>query len=251
VQHLADEQPKEMLPIGGRPMISYAIQEAAISGLKELYIVINARKASLRRYLESEALQGALRSEKRYGDISLPRLTFVDQPIPLGSGDAIYQARELIGGEPFAVMMPDFIFFGDTPALGQMIPLYEQFERDIVGLIHLRGKETERFGNVGIVQGGEQGPGIVAVSSLSGKVPGPLTLGGDEHLLKAAPRWILGPHFFSYLERTKGEGEWDDTPGMQMLCEEGRVLGKVLEGRGFDVGTPAGYQAATVFAANL
>lgn len=247
MQHLADDQPKEMLLIGGRPMISYAIQEAALSGLKELYIVINARKASLRRYLESEALQGALRSGERDRDISLPRLTFVDQPTPAGSGDAIYQVRELIGGEPFALMMPDFVFFGDTPALSQMISLYGHCERDIVGLLTLQGREGEGFGNVGIVQGGEQEPGIVAISSLSGKVPGPLTLGGDEHVLKAAPRWILGPHFFSYLERTKGEGEWDDTPALQILCAEREVMGKVLEGRGFDVGNPVGYQAADAF----
>ena len=90
VQSLTKDQPKEMLPIGGRPMISYAVQEATLSGLKELYIVVNARKASLRRYLESEALQGALRSEKRYGDISLPRLTFIDQPSPVGSGAVSY-----------------------------------------------------------------------------------------------------------------------------------------------------------------
>ena len=251
VQSLTKDQPKEMLPIGGRPMISYAVQEAALSGLTELFIVINARKASLRRYLESEALQGALRSEKRYQDISLPRLTFIDQPSPVGSGDAIYQARDLIGEEPFALMMPDFVFFGDTPALGQMISLYEQCERHIVGLLTLRGEEAEGFGNVGIVEGEEREQGVVEIHSLSGKTPDPLIVKEGEKVFKAVARWILEPHFFSYLERTKGKGEWDDTPALQMLCREKEVLGKVLEGRGFDVGTPVGYQAATVFAANL
>lgn len=238
MQQLADDQPKEMLPIGGRPMISYVVQEAAFSGLEELYIIINESKDSLRRYLESE--EGSQ-------DSSLPRLTFVDQPMPAGSGDAIYQARELIGDEPFALMMPDFVFFGDPPALQQLIPLHEQCGCDIVGLLPLQGKEAEGFGNVGIVQGEEGEPGVVAIRSLSPKVSAPFTLREDERILKAVPRWVLGPHFFLYLEKNKGEGEWDDTPALQMLCAEREVLGKVLQGRGFDVGNPVGYEAAKVF----
>jgi len=251
VQEMTHGLPKEMLLIAGRPMISYAIQEAALSGLEELYIIINKHKAALRRYLESEDLAKAIRSGQRGQAISLPRLTFIDQPLPLGSGEATYRARALIGEEPFALMMPDFIFFGRTPALAQMIPLYERFDRDIVGLIELRGKEAEGFGNVGIVQGQEGRARVVAIHSLSDKMSIPLIVREEEQVLKAVPRWILGPHFFDYLERTKGEGEWDDTPALQMLCKERKVLGKILEGRGFDVGNPLGYQAAQEFAAEL
>jgi UTP--glucose-1-phosphate uridylyltransferase len=232
-------------------MISYAIQEAAFSGLEELYIIINNRKDTLRRYLESKDLQRDIRSEKQGRGCLCPQLTFVEQPLPAGSGDAIYRARELIGDEPFTLMMPDFVFFGDTHALGQLISLYERFGDDVVGILLLQGEETEGFGNVGIVQGEEEEPGVVAIRSMSGKVSGPLMLKEDKHILKAAPRWILGPHFFSYLERTKGERDWDDTPALQMLCTEREVRGKVLEGRGFDVGNPVGYEAAEAFPTNL
>jgi len=234
-------------------MISYAIQEAALSGLEELYIVINEHKSALRRYLESEDLAEAIRSDWRGQAVLLPTLTFVDQPMPLGSGEAIYRARALIGEEPFALMMPDFIFFGRTPALAQMIPLYERFDRDIVGLIEVRGKEAEGFGNVGIVQGPEQEPGIVAIQGMSEKIPNPLILREEERVLKAVPYWILGPHFFDYLERTRATdgGEWDDTPALQLLCKERKVLGKILEGRGFDAGNPLGYEAAQAFSAEL
>ena len=251
VQFLTKDQPKEMLPIGGRPMIFYAICEAVLSGLEELYIVINQSKASLCDYLESEALQRSIRSEEECRNSSLPRLTFVDQPIPAGSGDALYQARELIGDESFALMMPDFILFGDTPVLGQLIPLYERCGCDIVGLLSVQGREGEGFGNVGIIQGEEKEPGVVAIHSLSGKTLDLFILKEGEKVFKAVPRWILGPHFFLYLEKTKGEGEWDDTPALQMLCAEREVLGKILEGRGFDAGNPTGYQAAKAFAANL
>jgi UTP--glucose-1-phosphate uridylyltransferase len=251
VQEMTHGLPKEMLPIGSKPMISYAIQEAAFCGLDEIYIVINERKDTLRRYLESEDLSRALLSEKQGQAISLPLLIFVDQPSPAGTGEAIYRTRELMGEEPFALMMPDFVFFGHTPALAQMVPLYEQSGCDIVGLIEVRGKEAQGFGNVGVVQGQGEETGIVTIQALSGKTPGSLILGEDERIFKAAPRWIIGPHVFSYLERTKGEGEWDDTPALQLLCAEREVLGKILEGRGFDVGNPVGYAAAQAFAAEL
>ena len=253
VQSLTQGQglPKEMLPIAGKPLISYAIQEAALCHLDKLYIVINEHKGVLRRYLESEDLARAIRSERRGQAVSLPCLTFVDQPMPLGTGDAIYRARLLIGEEPFALMMPDFVLFSRTPVLAQMIPLYERFGDDIVALIHVSGKAAEGFGNVGIVQGQEQEPGIVAIQGISGKTPNPLVLREEEQVLKAAPRWILGPHFFDYLERIKGEGEWDDTPAFQLLCTERKVLGRILEGRGFDVGNPLGYEAAQAFAQEL
>ncbi|MCJ7545845.1 MAG: sugar phosphate nucleotidyltransferase [Deltaproteobacteria bacterium] len=246
VQEMTHGLPKEMLSIGGKPMIFYAIQEAALSGLEELYIVINEHKTALRKYLESADLARAIGS-------SLPCLTFIEQPLPLGSGEAIYRARALIGEEPFALMMPDFVLFGDTPALRQLILLHEQCGCDIVGLLPLLGKEAEGFGNVGIVQGQEQESGAVAIHSLSDKMPTPLIVREEEQVLKAVPYWILGPHFFDYLERTKATdaGEWDDTPALQMLCAEREVFGRILDGRGFDVGNPVGYEAAKAYAAQL
>jgi UTP--glucose-1-phosphate uridylyltransferase len=251
VQEMTHGLPKEMLPIGGRPMISYAIQEAALSDLEELYIIINERKAVLRRFLESEELASAIRSGQPGKAVSLPCLTFIEQPVPLGTGEAIFRARALIGEEPFVLMMPDFIFFGRTPCLAQMIPLYERFGRDIVGLLELRGKEAEGFGNVGIVQGQEGRAGVVAIHSLSGKMSTPLIIREEKQVLKAVPRWILGSHFFEYLDKTKGKGEWDDTPALQILCTEREVFGRILDGRGFDVGNPRGYQAAQAFAREL
>ena len=251
VQSLTQGLPKEMLPIGGRPMISYAIQEAALCHLAEIYIVINEQKAALRRFLESEELASAIRSGQPGKAVSLPCLTFIEQPVPLGSGEAIYRTRALIGEEPFALMMPDFVFFGHTPALSQMIPLYERFGDDIVGLLPLGGREAQGFGNVGIVQGQEQEPGIVAIQGVSGKIPNPLILREEERVLKAVPYWILGPHFFEYMEKTKGKGEWDDTPALQMLCAEREVFGRILDGSGFDVGNPLGYEAAQAFVQEL
>jgi UTP--glucose-1-phosphate uridylyltransferase len=231
-------------------MISYVVQEAAFSGLEELYIIINESKDSLRRYLESEDVNRDIQ-EGYDQTIPPPRMKFVNQPTPAGSGDSIYRVKELIGDEPFALMMPDFIFFGDTPALGQTISLYEQCKSDIVGLLSLQGEEAKGFGNVGIVRGEEEESGVVVICSLSSKISDPFLIEKNKQILKAVPRCILGPDFFSFLERTKGDGEWDDTPALQMLCREREVVGKILEGKGFDVGNLVGCEATEAFIAQL
>jgi len=241
-------QPKEMLPIGGRPMIYYTVFEAALSGLEEMYIVINERKDSLRHYLEWGGLEKDLKEGGGGHRICSPHITFIDQPAPLGSGEAIYRTKEMIGEEPFALMMPDYVLFGSYPALAQMIPLYERFKQDIVGVNTLGAREAEGFGNVGILQATQLEQGIVEVHGFSGKSKDPLILGERETILKLAGRWILGPHLFSYLERVRGEKEeWDDAPALQAISQERMVIGKVLEGTGFDVGNPIGYRAAGYF----
>ena len=136
-------QPKEMLPIGGRPMIYYAVFEAALSGMEELYMVINRDKDSLRHYIEWGELEKDLKEWGGAEGICSPHITFVDQPAPLGSGEAIYRTREMVGEEPFALMMPDYVLFGSYPALAQMIPLYGRFKGDIVGVLNLGAREAK------------------------------------------------------------------------------------------------------------
>jgi UTP--glucose-1-phosphate uridylyltransferase len=242
---LAKAQPKEMLSLGGRPMIYYTLHEAAVSGLEHLYIVISKRKPSLRRYLESKKWETDLKRERRGNRVSIPRITFIDQPTPLGSGDAIYRTKEMIGREPFALMMPDFLFFGSSPALTQMIPSYERFKRDMVGVLLLGSTEAQGFGNVGIFQPTPLEDDTVEVHGISRKLKTPLMLEDGKKIHKAIGRWILGPHFFSYLESVRPlEGEWDDAQALRALCKERKVMGKILEGAGFDVGNPIGYHAA-------
>lgn len=243
---LSRGEPKEMLPIGGRPMIYYAVLEAALSGLKHLYMVINERKTSLRRYLESERLKTDLKSHPKANRIAIPRIIFIDQPVPLGSGEAIYRTKEMIDGEPFALLMPDFLLYGPSPALPQMLPLFEQFGQDIVGVLILGAREAEGFGNVGIFQPTPLEKDLVKVHGISKKIKAPLRLQKGKTIHKAVGRAIFGAHFFSLLERVRPlKGEWDDAPAFRALCKEREVMGRILEGTGFDVGNPVGYLAAT------
>ncbi|UCF56572.1 MAG: hypothetical protein JSW15_10950 [Deltaproteobacteria bacterium] len=242
---MTKQQPKEMLSIGGRPMIYYAVLEGAVSGLEQMYIVLNKRKRSVRHYLESEKLEKDLQEHGKGERIAIPHITFVDQPFPLGSGEAIYRTKEIIGEEPFALIMPDFLLYGTSPALTQMIPLYERFRLDIVGVLAIGAMEAEGFGNVGIFKPTPLQEGIVEVRGVSEKSKDPLLLEEGKTIHKTIGRCILGPHFFSYLERMRWEkGEWDDAPAFRAMCTERRVIGKILEGTAFDVGNPIGYRAA-------
>jgi UTP--glucose-1-phosphate uridylyltransferase len=242
---LTKGQPKEMLPIADRPMIYYALLEATLAGLEHLYIVLNRRKKTLRQYLESEKWERNLLKEGKPGRIHAPRLTFVDQPSPLGSGEAIYRTKELVGNEPFALMMPDFFLFGASPALVQMTALFAQFKQDIVGVLTITASEGKGFGNVGIFQPVSVDQGAVQVQGISSKSKAPLIIKDGKKIHKTIGRCILWPHFFSYLERCRSEkGEWDDAPAFQRMCEEKTVIGKILEGAGFDAGNPTGYHAA-------
>ncbi len=151
----------------------------------------------------------------------------------------------MIGEEPFALMMPDFLLYGSSPALSQMMPLYERFEQDIVGVVRIGKTEAEGFGNVGIFQPTPWEKDIVIVRDVSKKVKDPLVLEEGETIYKTIGRGILTPHFFSYLEKVRPlQGEWDDAPAFRAMCEERKVIGKILKGKGFDVGNSIGYRAA-------
>ncbi len=237
--------PKEMLPIGDKPMIYYTVLEAALSGLEEIYVVLNKYKDTLRHYLEGEGLSRDLREETEKKGLRSPVITFVEQPSPQGSGEAIYRTKGMVGEEPFALMMPDRILLGSYPALAQLIPVYERFKRDTLGILRLEEGQARGFGNVGILQVKQLEHGIVKVQGFSSKSKDPLLLERGQTALKFAGRGIFMPHLFSYLEKTGGgPEEWDDTHAIQAILRDRRVLGKVLEGTGFDVGNPIGYRSA-------
>lgn len=227
-------------------MIYHSVLEVARSGINDILIVINRRKKSLCEYLEQG---GLLEDLKKAPDvlIPLPHITLIDQPAPLGSGEAIYRAKDMIGDQPFALMMPDYIHLGSLPALSQMISVYEQFRHDTVGIVTLNSESAKGFGNVGMAETKDLGQGAVVVLSFSKKSKDPLLVEEGRAIQKLVGRWILGPHFFSYLERVREDKDWDDATALQALSREKKIIGKIPEGTGFDVGNPIGYRHAVVF----
>ena len=220
-------------------MISYALREVALAGIEELYVVVNRRKALLWRYLASGQWRG---------DVGEPgkglSLQLVEQPEPLGSGEALWRVREEVGPRPFGWLMPDFVLFDGPPPLCQLLQAFGRFGTTTVGVIEVKRGREGLYGDVGIVEGERLRGGLMEVRGLSRKRSGPLRAPSGDGLYKAVGRWILPPSFFDLLLQTRGQGEWDDTPALQLLCRRERVLGVILKGEGFDVGNPAGYRAA-------
>ena len=106
-------------------------------------------------------------------------------------------------------------------------------------------REAQGFGNVEVFQPTPLRKGLVEIRKSSGKLKDPLVLKEGQTIHKTFGRGVFGPHFLSHLEKTRGEKrEWDDAPAFQTICEERRVIGKILEGVAFDAGNPTGYRSA-------
>jgi len=247
---LTRAKPKEMLPVGGRPMIRWCIEEAFLSGIEEIGIVLNQEKRSIRDYLSRQPTTERQGDDTVFGE-ALERCAFrfIEQPVPHGSGDAVYRCRSFVADEPFAVMMPDFVLLNSPPALGQMIEALGEGRNSAVGFLRLDSEKARTFGNVGVLETEAiEGP-LHRIMTLSDKKPGMLILSKGAEMSKAVGRQILQPDFFEVFDTTnwKIKGERDDVPVIQGLIEEGEFLGVCLQGFGFDIGNPQGYQAANEY----
>jgi UTP--glucose-1-phosphate uridylyltransferase len=132
--------PKEMFPIGVKPAVHYIVEEAAASGIEQILMIVSRRKNLIVDYFDhSLELEAFLEKEnKRHliQDFSIPnvQIQYIRQPYAKGLGDAIRLGKSFVGNEPFAVLLPDDIMIGDTPALNQLIEQFLMIKRSIIGL---------------------------------------------------------------------------------------------------------------------
>jgi UTP--glucose-1-phosphate uridylyltransferase len=251
---LTKSTPKELLPIGQRPMICWCIQEAFQSGIEEIGVVVRTGKKRIRNYLTSPSKSNGFGPEEVLRKaLKRDALIFIDQPEPRGSGEALYRSRCFVGSEPFAVMMPDFVLFNSRPAMGQIIEALGERETPAVGFLQLNQKMARMFGNVGILETKRVRGPLHRITRLSDKRPGVLDLGKGTQVSKAVGRQILYPDFFDTFEAIswESEKELDDVPVIQRLVQVKEVFGVHLSGCGFDVGNRNGYDAANHFLRSL
>jgi UTP--glucose-1-phosphate uridylyltransferase len=247
---LTKGMPKEMLPVGHRPMIRWCIEEAFQSGIQKIAIILNKKKKPMQDYLACPEMEAPHEKEGVLQEaLQWCHLTFIEQPTPRGSGDAIYLSRTFVGEEPFAVMMPDFVLFGSVPALRQMIEAVRETGKSAVGFLRLNSREARNFGNVGVLKTEKVRGPIHQVLNLSNKKSGPLMLEEGRQVLKAVGRLILDSGFFELFDGISWNGtvELDDVPVIQRLVEKKNLFGIHLQGHGFDVGNAHGYRAANEY----
>jgi UTP--glucose-1-phosphate uridylyltransferase len=253
--------PKEMLPVVDRPMVQYAVEEAAQAGIQHLTIVTSRVKESLaahfdrapelERFLEAHGEIHQLAMVRRLA--TLADLAYVTQQEPLGLGHAVPTARNSVGNEPFAVLLPDDIVASDTPAIGQLLQVYHQYGGSVVAVEEIPPEASLSYGVVDvepvgvITERGGATPIEAGVYRVKGLVEKPKPEDAPSRL-GVVGRYVFTPTIFQALTEVRpgALGEIQLTDGMHLLAQREPLYAWVLQGRRYDVGTPLGLLKAAV-----
>lgn len=241
---------KEMIPIVDKPLIQYAVEEALEAGCDRLVFISSRGKRAIADHFDvSFELEHEL---ERCGKKELleevrsivPRgvsTVFLRQPYPLGLGDAVLMTRDVVGDQPFAVLLADDLILSKKPVLAQMIEQYELYHAAILAIQQVPHEDTNKYG---IIQSWSWENRIHQISNIIEK-PNPDDAPSD---FGVVGRYILPPRIFEYLEKLPAGngGELQLTDGIAALLRERQVLGFEFEGRRFDCGDKLGYLQATV-----
>jgi UTP--glucose-1-phosphate uridylyltransferase len=244
-------QPKEMLPLVDKPVIQYAVEEAVAAGIEQVIIVTSSQKRAiedhfdisveLEQLLEARGDIAMLRQIRAISDLA--QISYVRQKEQLGLGHAVLMAKDLVGHEPFAVILSDDVVVGERPCIGQLIHAYETTHSSVVAVMEVPPDQTHRYG----VIAGEPSPDddrLYRVSSLVEKPPA----GEAPSNLAIIGRYVLTPKIFDKLEQTPhgAGGEIQLTDAIQELMKEQDVYGYAFDGVRYDAGTTMGWLEASV-----
>ncbi|MGN6142492.1 UTP--glucose-1-phosphate uridylyltransferase GalU [Mesorhizobium sp. 8] len=242
--------PKEMLTVVDKPVIQYVVDEAREAGIEHFIFVTGRNKAVIEDHFDVQFELYDTLAQRGKGD-QLDRLqrlqpspgqtSFTRQQVPLGLGHAVWCARELVGDEPFALLLPDMIMQSEKSCTRDMVELYEQTGDNIIAVQECDPAEAHKYGIVGRGEAAHTGFRITEMveKPKPGTAPSNLFING---------RYILQPEIFSILEsQEKGAGnEIQLTDAMLKLRQKQSFYGYHYQGRTFDCGSPEGFIEANV-----
>ncbi|MDQ3252846.1 MAG: UTP--glucose-1-phosphate uridylyltransferase GalU [Acidobacteriota bacterium] len=241
--------PKEMLPLVDKPLIQYGVEEAVASGIESIIIVTGRGKSAIEDHFDiSFELEHLLRERgkdellKQARAVSeIARISYVRQREALGLGHAILQARDFVEGEPFAVLLADDIVDAETPALKQMMKIYEEFDAPVLGTLQIKGEAISRFG---VIDAEEVRDGVYKIKDMVEKPP----FAEAPSDLAIIGRYILTPDIFDEIEHTGAGagGEIQITDAMRSLLKKRPFYAVRFEGTRHDAGDKLGFLIATV-----
>jgi UTP--glucose-1-phosphate uridylyltransferase len=242
-------QPKEMLPLVDRPLVQYVVEEAKAAGIERIVIVTGRGKNALEDHFDTSFELEAMLEERGKHDLlaivrevsDLMPVSYVRQKTALGLGHAILQAKDLVGREPFAVMLGDDIVDAAEPCIGQMMRLYEKRGNPVIAIQEVERAETRQYG---IVAAEWESDRVVRITGMVEK-PAPEDAPSN---LAIIGRYILPPEIFDILEETGSDsrGEIQLTSGLATLLERRPIDGCLFEGKRYDAGDKLGFLKATV-----
>ena len=244
-------QPKEMLPIVDKPTIQYVMEEAAASGIQDIIVVTGRGKNAIEDHFDRSIELEIMLSRKGRTDLlevvrrvsELVRVCYVRQKEPLGLGHAVLAARDLVGDEPFAVLLGDDILTDERPALQQMIEVYEKHRCSVMCVKRVPRAEVSRYG---VIKGRRLEEHLYHIMDMVEK-PDVKEAPSD---LAVIGRYILTPEIFPLLERTAPDrtGEIQLTNALKGLLKTRKQMIYALEFQGdwHDAGTILGFLKTTV-----
>jgi len=242
--------PKEMLTVVDRPLIQYAVDEAREAGIEHFVFVTGRNKSVIEDHFDKQyELEHTL--ELRGKSIALDELhrdlpqagqvSFTRQQEPLGLGHAVWCARELVGDQPFALLLPDMLFKASPGVLRQMMEAYEETGGNVIAVEQVPMDEVSSYGVVARGKGPDEGFAVTAMVEKPKKkdAPSDLIISG---------RYILQPEIFALLaDQPRGAGgEIQITDAMQSLMREQAFTGVKYRGQSFDCGGKVGFLTANV-----
>ncbi len=241
--------PKEMLPLVDKPLIQYVVEEAVASGVESVIIVTGRGKAAiedhfdisfeLERLLEERGKPEELKAMRAISELA--RISYVRQREALGLGHAVLQARDSVGNEPFAVLLSDDIIDSQTPALKQLLNVYEKYDAPVVAVFEVEGEAISRFG---VIDGEEVEDGVYKIRDMVEKPPH----ADAPSNLAIIGRYVLTPDIFDEIETTRpgAIGEIQITDAMRSLSKKRPFYAVRFEGKRHDAGDKLGFLMATV-----
>lgn len=240
--------PKEMLPVFDRPAVHWVVEEAMAAGIEHIVFVTGRNKSAIEDYFDrSYELEETLRHAGKTSQLKtlaelLPEAgtrSFVRQQSPLGLGHAVWCARDIIGDEPFAVLLPDVLVQAETSCLAQMVAAYESVGGNVIAVDPV---PPDRVSSYGVIA---HGPRDGALMPLTGMVEKPPRNEAPSNL-KITGRYILQPQIFDLLanQQRGAGGEIQLTDAMLRLMRTQPFHAFEFTGREFDCGSRLGYAEA-------
>jgi len=241
--------PKEMLPLVDKPLIHYGVKEAVDAGIEQIILITGRGKRAIEDYFDisfelefhlkmnnKEELIEEMRSISNMADF-----VYMRQEEPKGLGHAILRAKDVIGNEPFVVILPDDVIVNDKGAITQLMEVYNKYNCSILGLEQVDKKETDKYG---IVSGIKFEENIYKLDQFIEK-PKPEEAPSSIAIIG---RYIFTPRIFEALQKIPfgKNNELQLTDAIKFLSTKEAIYGKLIEGKRFDCGSKLGFLKATV-----
>jgi UTP--glucose-1-phosphate uridylyltransferase len=242
-------QPKEMLPLINKPLIHYAVEEAINSGIEQVILVTALGKNAIEDYFDRSfeleyflGQRGETELLEEMRKISnMVNICYIRQKEQLGLGHAILATADVVGREPFAVLLPDDIIDSRVPALKQLLTVYERYQTNVVTVERVSEQDTVKYGIVEPKKISERLHQVLSLVEKPEPSDAPSNLG-------IVGRYILMPEVFDTLKVTRPgkKGEVQVTDALQLLLKKQKIIACEFEGVRYDTGTPQGWLEATI-----